>query len=87
MDATKRAIEAINAGEVRQILERRFSDLVVDAIMNRLNLHDELVDLIGDSRLNPPCDGASPEDTYHWFADFELWRIEARALFAKAKGE
>lgn len=54
-------------------------------IVTACNHFTDLVEKITDPRLDPPCDGSSREDDYHWFADFELWRQEARALLAKIK--
>ena len=58
-----------------------------EELIKAVNHFEEMREVLKDERLSPPCDGASREDTYHWFADFESWRNEARALLKRAKGE
>lgn len=46
----------------------------------------EMAELLNDSRLNPPCDGAIEEELNYWFLNFDLWRRETRAILAKIEG-
>ena len=71
------------SGRINVQLTEANAHLIVTAV----NHFEEMRGMLEDTRLNPPCDGASREDTYHWFADFEFWCKEARALLAKIKEE
>lgn len=55
-------------------------------IVTACNNFEAMVEVLNDPRLDPPYGDVSREVDYHWFADFVLWRQEARALLDKVKG-